>query len=267
VLKLRYTPLQVRVLSVEEDASPHRGAVAGCPGLEGTPVLAAELHSQAGAAAIAAKAAAPHLRVVLVHLDTAALPFAISRLAHRLRGDGVLAAAVTAGQSFGGDLEAVNVYSGLLAAKAVARAGLIIVTQGPGNAGTGTKYGFSGLALAEALHAAALLGGRPILAPRISDADARPRHQGVSHHTATLLECLRVPVDVVFPPGAPPPPVGLERHTATVVDPAAVMPALAPYKDLLATMGRTTEADPLFFRAAAAAGLHAARLADLEPGA
>ena len=41
------------------------------------------------------------------------------------------------------------------------------MTQGPGNVGTGTEYGFSGLGLVEALHAADLLGGVPLVAPPI----------------------------------------------------------------------------------------------------
>ena len=49
-----------------------------------------------------------------------------------------LAGVVTVGQSFGGDLEAVTVHTGLLAARHVLGADLAIVTQGPGNLGTGT---------------------------------------------------------------------------------------------------------------------------------
>src|SRR5262245_59481436 len=69
LMKLRYTPVQHRVLSVEEEASPHRDAIAGFRGLEGTPVVCAELHSQMAAAAVAAHAAAPEQRVVYVMTD------------------------------------------------------------------------------------------------------------------------------------------------------------------------------------------------------
>ncbi|MGV3722981.1 MAG: DUF3866 family protein [Actinomycetota bacterium] len=260
ILKLRYTPLQLRVLSAEEEASPHRAAVQAFRGLERTPVLAAELLSQAGAAAIAARATSPAGRIVLVHLDSAALPIAFSRLVARLQEDGVLNATVTVGQSFGGDYEAVNIYSGLVVAKAVARADLIIVSQGPGNVGTGTRLGFSGLALVEALHAAAFLDGAPILAPRMSEGDGRDRHRGVSHHTGTILEALRVSVHVPFPT-ADSPPTG-ERHPVTAVDPAPAWAALDAYRDALTTMGRSLEEDRLFFQAAAAAGIFAARQAE-----
>ena len=258
ILKLRYTPLQHRVCAVEEEASPHRVALLEFRSLEGTPVLAAELLSQAGTAAIAARAVAPDARIALVHLDSAALPLAFSSLIHRLRTDGVLDTTITVGQSFGGELEAVNVYTGLAAARAVVGADLILVTQGPGNAGTGTELGFSGMALVEALHAADLLGGRPMLIPRVSEADLRDRHRGLSHHTATLLRSLRAPVIVpATEPLSLPAGVRVE-HWWEVVDPTPAWPAIERYGDLLTSMGRTLDQDRLFFHTAAAAGVFAA---------
>lgn len=264
ILKLRYTPFQLRVRAVEDAASPHRNAFDEFCGLQGTPVVAAELLSQAAAAAVAARAADPRLRIVLVHLDSAALPLAFSRVIYRLRTSGVLDATVTVGQSFGGDYEAINVYSGLAAAHAVAGAGLILVTQGPGNAGTGTELGFSGLSLVEALHAAGYLGGEPILIPRVSDGDGRTRHQGLSHHTRTILRCLRAPA--VLPLPDPHSSTLLEidpatGHRVVVVDPECVWEALTRSGELLTTMGRGLDRDALFFRTAAAAGLYAARRA------
>jgi hypothetical protein len=268
ILKLRYTPLQHAVCSVEAPESPHRAAMDGCAGLDGMPVIAAELHSQMAAAAIAARAfGAPGLKIAYVMSDTAALPLAWSRLAARLRADGTLAATITAGQAFGGDLEAINVHTALLAARAVVGAEIALVAQGPGNAGTGTTYGFGGLAQGEHLNAAAALGGHGIAALRVSFADLRPRHQGVSHHSLTVLGRIalcrcRVPL--------PPLPearlsllrtqlaaIGIPtRHDVEEVamDPDAVLDALAPYAAELTTMGRRLHEDPEFFLAAAAAG-------------
>ena len=62
---------------------------------------------------------------------------------------------------------------------------IAVVAQGPGNLGTGTRWGFSGVAAGEAVNAAAALGGRPVASLRISDADPRMRHRGVSHHSLT----------------------------------------------------------------------------------
>jgi len=256
-IKLRYTPLQLRVCSAEEEVSPHRAAVAAFQGLAQAPVLAAELLSQAATAAIAARVTAPAARIVLLHLDSAALPLSYSRLVERLRGDGVLDATITVGQSFGGDFEAVNVYSGLAVARAAAGADLILVSQGPGNAGTGTRLGFSGMAVVEALHAATFLDGKPILAPRCSEADSRERHRGLSHHTQTILEALHVQVTVPCPSSDLLPEASGHR---LVIEPLPVdLTAFQAYRDILTTMGRSLDEDGLFFRTAAAAGAYAAR--------
>jgi hypothetical protein len=253
ILKLRYTPLQHRVLAVEEEASTHHAALAAFQHLAGMPVLATELLSQAGAACVAARAAAPSLRIVVIYLDSAALPVAHSRLLSRLREAAVIDAIVSVGQSFGGDLEAVNVYSGLAAARAVAAADLVVATQGPGNAGTSTRLGFSGMAVLEALHAADFLGGQPALAPRVSGAEARARHHGLSHHTRTLLEASRVPVTIPHAKGTPAPDD--ERHTWAEVDPGDWQQTLSTFADVLTTMGRGLEEDPFFFCNATAAGI------------
>ena len=122
----------------------------------------------------------PGTRVVYVMTDQGALPLAFSRSVAELRAADLLAGTVTVGQAFGGDLEAVTVHSGLLAAALALDADVVVVTQGPGNLGTGTRWGFSGVAAGEAVNAAATLGGRPVGALRISGADPRPRHRGVS---------------------------------------------------------------------------------------
>jgi hypothetical protein len=102
-----------------------------------------------------------------------------------LRDAGWITACVTAGQAFGGDHEAVTVHTALLAARHVLDADLVVVAQGPGNLGTGTRWGFSGVAAGEAVNAAAVLGGRPVASLRVSGADPRDRHLGVSHHSLT----------------------------------------------------------------------------------
>ena len=265
VLKLRYSPLQHRVLCVEDPASPHRAAFGATTSLGGAPVVVAELHSQMAAAAIAAKSVRPETRISLVWSDSAALPVAWSRLLARLRGEGVLETCVSVGQAFGGDLEAVNLYSGLLAARGVAGADLILVAQGPGNVGTDTTYGFSGLALVEALHAASHLGGRPVWIPRLSNADPRARHQGLSHHTVTALRVAHCRVIAPLPMSTPAAVLaavteaGLaERHEWPRIDAQSALPALRAWEDALLTMGRTIREDQLFFEAAAAAGIWAA---------
>jgi hypothetical protein len=205
--------------------------------------------------------------------DGGALPAWFSRTAAGLRAAGWLAATITTGQSFGGDLEAVTVHSGLLAARHAIGADLAIVTQGPGNLGTGTTWGYSGIAAGEAVNAAAALGGRPVGSLRLSFADPRPRHQGISHHSLTAYGRVALAsADIVIP--ELPEPAGAqiaaeaaplaERHHLVTVPVDALEEALRTSPVPLSTMGRSLDQDPEYFLAAAAAGRHAASL--LPPG-
>lgn len=193
MMKWRYTPVQTAVKSVEEPDSEHHSLFTEERSLEGTPVLIGELHSMLPVAVCwlrtlaAAECTERMPRIVYVMTDGGALPLAFSRHASILGECGFLAGTVTYGHAVGGDLEAVNKYTALLAAKHVLRADLIIVTMGPGIAGTGTVYGFSGIEAGEIVNAAAALGGRPIVIPRVSFADERVRHRGLSHHVLTTL--------------------------------------------------------------------------------
>ncbi|UOY02507.1 DUF3866 family protein [Blastococcus sp. PRF04-17] len=185
LVKARYTPLQVSVAGVDEQETEHHDLLAEADELGGMPVVVADLHSALPAVLIGMLATDPDLRVAYVMTDGGALPAAFSKTLDALAAS--LAGVVTVGQAFGGDLEAVTLHTGLLAARHVLRADLAIVTQGPGNLGTGTPWGFSGVAAGEACNAVTVLGGEAIGALRISDADPRPRHRGVSHHSLTAF--------------------------------------------------------------------------------
>lgn len=185
IMKLRYTPLQIKVLSVEEDDSPYHEEMVKADSLQGIPVLVGTLHSMLAPLCIFLRDM--RLKIAYVMTDGAALPIAFSQNVDWLKREGLLDVTITTGHAFGGDLEAVNIYSGLLAARQVARADVIIVAMGPGIVGTGTRWGFSGVEQGEILNAVDTLGGRPIAVPRISFADARARHRGISHHSLTVL--------------------------------------------------------------------------------
>ena len=169
------------------------------------PVVVADLHSAlpailAGLYSSPGTGAAAPPRVAYVMTDGGALPAWFSRTVAGLREAGWLAATITTGQSFGGDLEAVTVHSGLLTARHAVGADVAVVAQGPGNLGTGTKWGYSGVAAGEAVNAAATLGGRPVASLRVSFADPRERHQGVSHHSLTAYGRVALArADVVIP--------------------------------------------------------------------
>lgn len=266
ILKLRYTPLQHPVLAAEAPESRHHAILRNFTSLGGTPVVCAELHSQIPAIAAAAKTASEGAaRVVYVMTEGAALPLAFSRLVPAMREKGWIDATVTAGQAFGGDYEAINLYSALAVAKAVAKADVIVVGQGPGNAGTDTPLGFSGIDQGVALNAAEALEGTPIVALRLSFADRRERHYGLSHHTLTVLK--RVALCRVLAP-LPRLPVYqsavlyrtliqhnlLDRHLCFPVDAEAGLNALLDARVEVTTMGRGIQEERPFFLAAAAAG-------------
>lgn len=192
IMKLRYTPWQFAVLAAEEEASPHHNVLKDASTLSGMPVLAGELHSMlpilvASLRYLGKQHRGIPMRIVYIMTDGAALPLRLSRHVRVLRDRGWLDGTVTVGHAYGGDLEAVNVYSGLLAARHVLNADAAIVLMGPGIVGTGTKYGFSGIEQGQIVNAVHALNGTPIVVPRVSFAEERKRHRGLSHHTITNL--------------------------------------------------------------------------------
>jgi hypothetical protein len=269
VVKARYTPLQATVLAVDEQDSPDHATLRDADSVDGMPVVVADLHSALTPVLAGLREGGRAPRVVYVMTDGGALPLGFSRSVGELRDAGWLAATVTVGQAFGGDVEAVTLHSGLLAARHVLAADLAIVTQGPGNLGTGTRWGFSGVASGEAVNATAALGGRAIAALRISEADPRERHRGVSHHSLTALGRVALaPADVAVPV--------LEGEFGTTVAAAAARLSpphrLAPIavdglRDAISaapvaasSMGRGLDEDLAYFLGCAAAGRHAATL-------
>jgi hypothetical protein len=269
IVKSRYTPLQVMVSSVEEQGSPDHEFLRDAGSVDGMPVVVADLHSALPAVLAGLFASRPSCRAVYVMQDGGALPAWFSRTAAGLRDAGWLAATVTTGQSFGGDLEAVTVHSGLLAARHVAGADVAVVAQGPGNLGTGTQWGFSGVAAGEAVNAAAVLGGRPVASLRLSDADSRSRHQGVSHHSITAYGRVALAACDVAVPELPEPLASrvaadvaplAARHRLVRVPAGGLESALRACPVPLSTMGRGLDEDLAYFLAAAAAGRVAAGL-------
>lgn len=272
IMKLRYTPMQHSVLTVEEEESPWREQIERTESLEGIPVVCCQLQSQIGPVAGAVnRMLGNDARVAYVMTGEAALAAGFSKFVWRLRDCGLIDAVITCDQAFGGDYEAVNVYTGLIAAKEIAEADVIVVCQGPGNTGTDTKLGFSSIAQANTLHAAAALGGTPIASLRLSFADPRVRHQGVSHHSKTVLGRLTLVRVVVAVPELPSDRMTVlnhelessgiaEKHDLRYED---GMPGVEEVLDRgveLRTMGRNFDDDPAAFLASGAAGAVAAKI-------
>ncbi|MGZ8571178.1 MAG: DUF3866 family protein [Actinomycetota bacterium] len=268
VMKARYTPLQVAVETVEET---HRDALEGSRGLRNTPVVCAPLHSMLAPIAAGAKASADG-RVVYVMTDGAALSGGFSHLVPRLRETGLIDGWITVGQCFGGELETVTVWTGLLAAKELLDAEVIVVADGPGTLGTDTTWGVSALASGHALMAAATLKGRPVAALRVSFADERSRHRGVSHHSLTILrDVCRTDVNIAVPVLDEPERTVVwdalraskleERHQLVEADGRPALAELDRRGVTVTSMGRGPAEDPALFLSAGAAGVMAGRMA------
>ena len=285
LVKARYMPDQVMVAGVDEQGAVHHELLCAPIDdltLEGTPVVIADLHSALPAILAGARAtrgAHDQVRAVYVMTDGGALPLAYSRTVAALRRVGWLAGTVTSGLAWGGDVEAVSVHNALLAARHVLGADLVVLAQGPGNLGTDTPWGFSGVACGDAVNAVAVLGGRAIACLRVSQADARERHRGISHHSMTAYGRVALTAADIVVPGLPgalgeqidaqarelcgPRPRGARHHRVdTGVD--GLTEVLEEAQNAtgirLSTMGRGLHEDTAAFLAAAAAGRYAETL-------
>jgi hypothetical protein len=285
VMKLNYTSLQHTVEPVE---------TVGAQSLElplGRPVAVLSLHGQLAPVAWAYAQASPGARLGYVQTLGGALPGGHSRTVAALRRDGLLAGHVTAGAAYGGELEAISVAGALHHGIAVLGWDAAVVGPGPGIVGSSSRLGHGGMAALDSAHVALALGCPALLVARMSSADSRERHRGISHHTLTVLELLLEPVTVALPAGMRSPvgadlraglgavfggaadsrpavaldverPVRITRHDwrrAEVDLPAYVASGLPAE-----TMGRSIAEDPLFFGAALAGGAALAELAPAE---
>ncbi len=269
IMRLRYTPFQHAVLSCEEQDSPYHDLLQNADDLAGMPVVCTCLHSQLAAVAGGIASVDPSLRVAYVMTDSACLHIKVSRLVAQLTQSKLLQGTVTCGQAFGGDVEAVNIYSGLLAAKLVMNADIVITGQCVGNTGTGTQFGFSGVDQGVCLNAADSLHGTAVAVLRISEGDARARHRGLSHHSDTILQRI-CKADCVVPvpsDGGEYAEAALNhlqdaapQHNYVSVDGQPALDVLDSHSIRVKSMGRDVDHDRVFFLAAGAAGIAAAQL-------
>jgi hypothetical protein len=175
----------------------------------------------------------------------------MSRVVAELLERGLLAGHVTAAPAFGGGHEAISTAGALHAGLTALGWDAAIVGPGPGILGSATTLGHGGLVALDSAHAGLALAARTIVVPRMSSGDPRPRHRGLSHHTATVLGMMLRPAVVALPPGEEPtlPGAGHEPRTGAA-DLDGYLASGLPAR----TMGRGAGEDELFFRAALAGG-------------
>ncbi len=276
IVKLRYTPWQTNVLAAEAPESPHHDKLRERISIDGTPVVAFSLHSQLAAAAAGVKALRPKARVGYLMTDGAALALAWSELVSELKEAGLVDVTATCGHAFGGDLEAVNIFSGLTALVEAGGAEVIIAGMGPGAVGTGTVLGHTAIEQGQILDATAALQGRAFACLRISFADRRPRQRGVSHHSLTALSVVARERCKVVIPHLPPEQASqvidalesrgiVERHEIMHLDGGPGLRLLESKGIRPSSMGHAFEDVPEFFLAASAAGRAAAEVSASFP--
>ncbi|NEU30814.1 DUF3866 family protein [bacterium LRH843] len=267
IMKARYTPIQHSVLAVEAQESKYHDHFQEPFTLAGHPVWLAELHSMVPLIYYVLKEMNKGLHCCVIFDDQAALPLPFSEQLRKLHKE-VNFSSITVGQSFGGQYEAINITSALQYAAVILHADVIVISVGPGVVGTGTYYGFSGMSQSHWSHTVSALGGVPIWIPRISFADKRKRHYGISHHTLTPLGQFTFKESIV------PIPYVNERQKKVIkqqIDSASfhvghdirfaeedhvsefVKKALQHAPLPIQTMGRKYEDDPAFFLAVAEA--------------
>ncbi|MFD2672821.1 DUF3866 family protein [Marinicrinis sediminis] len=295
MMKLRYTPFQRSVLSVEEAESRAHELFLNELKLEQMPVLIGELHSMLPVAAAwlyqqqiyreplverEVRGNREHrehpenkrrLRVCYLMSDGGALPLSFSRHVRQLKKLGWIDQTITYGHAYGGDYEAMNKYTALIAGKWVSGADISLVMMGPGIAGTGTQLGHSGMEVSELINATSKLGGIPVVIPRISFADRRSRHQGLSHHLLTTLRYASERAILPLPADLPHEQrlqirqqvedAGLAQHHAIewmeTISLSSVSQAMQRYGSPLTTMGRGLDEEPAFFLGVCAASQYA----------
>jgi hypothetical protein len=258
-LKLNYTSIQHPVEPVERHQSDSA--------IRRVPVLVISLHGQLAPAAWAAGRVFPGLRVGYVQTSGGALPGTLARDVAKLRRAELLCEHVTAGPAFGGELEALTVIGALRAAAGHLGWDAVIAGPGPGIVGSASELGHGGLTALDTAHASLMLGLDTLIAPRMSSADPRPRHRGLSHHTVTVLRMLLGSVQVPAPIREPAPWPRLNGNDGPLDelrracgDRHEIRLREAPVEEYAGSgfpsthMGREIADDRLFFAAALASG-------------
>jgi DNA-directed RNA polymerase subunit H (RpoH/RPB5) len=281
IMKLRYTPWQFPILAAEEENSPFHEVLKDCDTLEGTPVVMAPLHSMLPGVILGFRKIHPNSKIAYIMTDGAALPMALSDLVRELKKKQLLDLTITSGHAFGGDLEAVSIPSAVLAAKQAINPDLIIIALGPGIVGTGTAFGFSGVEQSWYIDIVSKLHGKAVVVPRLSDADSRERHLGISHHSLTILHLSSHPALLGLSKRLPKPFFDqiidklhnhhlLKEHHWYLVDDPSAEELFKEYQIQVKTMGRNIQEDPWFFQSSVTTGFLAGLaakddLSSLEP--
>lgn len=264
IMKLRYTPMQVKC-NVLEEIEQYHDVFEKEDSIEGVPVCIATLHSMLPPIVLSIKDKKPDAKICYIMTDGAALPLKFSRLVKGLKEKKLIDDTITIGHAFGGDYECINIYSALIAAKHILKADAIVVTMGPGIVGSNSKFGFTGIEQGYLLDAVNSLGGHAVACPRISFADKRERHYGLSHHSiTTFTKAVHTQAEIIFSSSIEDKKKDYihnqivkneidKKHKIVVYDEDTAN-LLQKYNIKVTTMGRNFEQDSELFQNAGACG-------------
>ena len=272
IMKLRYTPYQMKCLTAEEESSPYHHVFEDFKSLDKHIVIVATLHSMIAPISAMIKYMNKDIKINYIMTDGGALPIAFSKTVVDLKEKEILDKTITIGHAFGGDLECTNIYTGLIAAKEILKGDVTIISMGPGIVGTGTKYGFTGIEQGSIVDAVNNLGGKAVVAPRISFKDSRGRHRGLSHHSVTVLsEVSNTSSYLILPILEEDEKSDYlmkqikeskieDKHKLILEDGKEVSKALDKFNLQTSTMGRTINEDLEYFIALGAVGKYVAKM-------
>lgn len=267
IMKCRYTPFQLKVFAAEEENSPAHDVFRNFDNLNGFPIIVGTLHSMLAPVAATLKYLKNDIKIAYIMTDAAALPIVFSDTVFQLKEKKLIDTTITVGHAFGGDIETVNIYNGIIAAKAITNCDIAIVCMGPGIVGTGTPYGFTGIEQGQILDIVNDFGGFSIGIPRISFSDERDRHYGISHHSLTVFSKItKTRCEFVLPILSDNRKKIIyrqienlkinEKHNIIELDASIFIKAIDHFKLTVKTMGREYKDDSSFFLTCAAAALH-----------
>src|SRR6202023_1944924 len=165
------------------------------------PVAVLALHGQLASVAWAFAQGAPGSKLGYVQTEGGALAGTRSRTVRALRERGLLAGHLTAGAAFGGEGEAITTAGALHHGLRTLGWDAAVCGPGPGIVGSRSSLGHGGMSALDSAHISLALGCPTLLVARMSSADDRIRHRGISHHTLTVLDLLLEPVTVALPAG------------------------------------------------------------------
>jgi len=195
-IKLANIPLQRQLLAVDEPASPYHNLLVKAESLDWMPVVCCASHEQVRLVALAIKAFDSSARVVYCMTDQTGLNIRYSDDIAFCLENNLIDATISCGQAMGGDLEAVTLHSGLLAARLVAAADIVICSVGVGEFDTETSFGHLGIAQAEAINAVSALKGTPVAVLSFTESStmqqpqpgSQPQAQSQTHSQTRRLE-------------------------------------------------------------------------------